>query len=332
MFDYDAIIVGGGPAGLTAGMYLARARYRVLLLEKEAFGGQLKNVHWIENYPGFAEGVSGPQLGSEMVNQAVKYGLELEQREVVGIEPFSSCTLVNCVDGRGYTCATVVIAGGARSKRLGVPGEDKLQGKGVIHCALCDGGQFADRVVAVCGGGDSGITEALYMTNLASKVILIEALPALTATAILQERARNHPKLEIHCGKKVVEVIGDERVHTIEVVQVATGRKETMNVDGVIVHVGIEPNTDYLEGIISLDNQRQIVVNDQLVTDIPYIMAAGDIRRGSPWQVAAAVGDGVVAAIAAQRFLQTSHQYINRSIRGEEVRPEKTFLKNPGAD
>jgi thioredoxin reductase (NADPH) len=308
MFDYDAIIIGGGPAGLTAGMYLARARYRVLLLENESFGGQLKNVHFIENYPGFAEGISGPQLGSEMANQTVKFGAELELREVVGVEPYSSCTVVNCADGKGYTCGTVVVAGGARPKRLGVPGEETLHGKGLIHCALCDGGQFADRIVAVCGGGDSGITDALYMRNLASKVILIEAQPHLTGTAILQERVLADPKLEIHCGKKIVEVIGDEKISGIAVVDVATGRKNVFKVDGMIVRVGIEPNTDYLEGIVPLDDQKQIIVNDRLVTQTPGIMAAGDIRSGSPWQIASAVGDGAAAAIAAQRFLQKSNQ------------------------
>jgi thioredoxin reductase (NADPH) len=308
MFDYDAIVIGGGPAGLTASMYLARARYRVLVLEKDSFGGQLKNVHSVENYPGFSEGVSGPHLGSEMVKQVVKYGVELELREVVSVEPFSSCTLVNCADGKGYTCGAVVIAGGARPRRLGVPGEDRLLGKGVIHCALCDGGEFADRVVAVCGGGDSGITDALYMRNLATKVILIEAQPHLTAATILQERVLADPRLEIFCGRKVVEVIGDQKVSGIELVEVATGRKEIMKVDGIIVHVGIEPNTDYLEGIVSLDDQKQIIVNDRLVTQTPGIMAAGDIRSGSPWQIAAAVGDGAAAAIATQRFLQNSNQ------------------------
>ncbi len=305
MFDYDAIIIGGGPAGLTAGIYLTRARYRVLLLEKDQFGGQVKNIERVENYPGYADGVAGPQLASEMVNQALKCGVQLEQGEVTAIESYSSCISLLCSDGKGYTAAVVIIAGGARPKKLGVPGEDAFLGKGVIHCALCDGGQFVDRVVAVCGGGDAGVSEALYLTNLAGKVILLEVEQDLTATPILAERARVHPKLEIHCGEKIVEILGDEKLKALELVSVTTGVKRIVNADGLLVHVGIEPNTDYLEGVLSLDDQRQIVVNDRLETDMPYVMAAGDIRRHSPWQIASAVGDGALAGISAQRLLQT---------------------------
>ncbi len=319
MFDYDAIIIGGGPAGLTAGIYLARARLRVLLLEREAFGGQVKNVEWIENYPGFAEGVSGPRLASEMINQAMKWGVQLELREVFEVESFSSCKSVMCTGGKGYTAAVVIVAGGSRPKKLGAPGEDRFLGKGVIHCALCDGDQFREHVVAVCGGGDAGATEAIYLTKLASKVILIEAQPSLTATAVLQERAYANPKLEIQCGEQVVQIRGDERVRAIDVVNVTKGTKKTLNVDGVLVHVGIEPSTGYLQGVLPLDEQGQIMVNNRLETKVAGIIAAGDVRSGSPRQVAAAVGDGATAAIAALRLLQVS-------ARGDQM-PIQTGLK-----
>jgi thioredoxin reductase (NADPH) len=304
MTDYDAIIVGGGPAGLTAGIYLARAQYRVLLLDKGQFGGQLLNIAWIENYPGFAEGVEGATLASEMIGQAMKYGVDLEQGEVTGIDSYSSCFSVNCSPGTAYTSSAIIIGGGSTSRKLNVPGEHKYHGQGVIHCALCDGGQFKNRTLAVCGGGDAGITEALYMTKLASKVILIEAMSCLTATPIYQERAASDPKMEIRCGQKVVEIIGDDRVKAIVVEDVSTARKETLHVDGVLVHVGILPNTAYLEGVVPLDASGRIEVNQNLETNVPGIFAAGDLRQGSPQQISVAVGDGAIAAIAAQRFLQ----------------------------
>lgn len=304
MFDYDVIIVGAGPAGLTAGIYLVRARYRVLLLEKDQFGGQLLNIAWIENYPGFSEGVEGTMLASEMIGQAVTYGLELEQGEVMGIDSYSSCFNVKCGTGTAYTSSAIIIAGGSTSKKLNVPGEDEFNGRGVIHCALCDGGQFENRVLAVCGGGDAGITEALYMTKLASKVILIEAMPSLTATPVYQERAASDPKLEVRCGQKVVEIIGDDKVKEIVVENISTAHTEILPVDGVLVHVGIVPNTTYLEGVVSLDATGRVKINQNMETNVPGIFAAGDLRQNSPQQVSVAVGDGATAAITTQRFLQ----------------------------
>ena len=309
MFDWDVVIVGGGPAGLTAGLYLSRARYRVLLIERDSFGGQIRNVERIENYPGFSEGVTGAQLASQMVEQAKAYGLHFELGEVVDIEIFSDCKWVSCADGKGYTAAAVILSGGSSPKKLGVPGEDTYQDKGIIHCALCDGGRFVDRTVAVCGGGDAGVTEALYMTKLASKVILIEAEQTLTATPVLQERATADPKLEIRCGSMIEEIVGNkegDHLEAISLIEKSNGHKEILKVDGLLVYVGIEPNTSYLKGIVSLDNQGQVIVNDHgLETETPFILAAGDIRSGSPRQVVTAVGDGAAAAISVQKMLQT---------------------------
>jgi len=304
MFDCDALIIGGGPAGLTAGIYLSRAKRRTILLDKDAFGGYIRNVELLENYPGFADGVSGAKLASEMVNQATKFGLRFEQAEVSSIELYSNCKYVTCDDGSGYTTAVLIIAGGARQKKLGVPGEEEFRGKGVFNCAFCDGGHFLNQVVAVCGGGDAGITEALYMTKLASKVILLEAMPALTACAILKEKALANPKMEIHCGARVEAILGNSKVKAIAIAESQKGRKSTVKVDGVLVHIGLDANTDYLKDTLSLDSQGQIIVNSGMETDVPGIFAAGDIRSGSSRQVVTAVGDGATAAITAERFLQ----------------------------
>ena len=302
MFDWDVIIIGGGPAGLTAGLYLGRASRRTLLLDKDTAGGYIRNIEMIENYPGFADGVSGAQLASQMVSQATKYGLQIDNAEVTGVELFSDTRYVACANGQGFTTNVIIIAGGSKNKNLGVPGEAELAGKGVFECAFCDGGHFAGQVVAVCGGGDAGVTEALYMSKIASKVILIEAMPQLTAAAILQDRLRANKKISVRCGTAVEAIIGKNKVEAIEL---KTGKKkETLKVDGVLVHIGLDPNTDYLEGIVPLDKNGQVIVNEKMESEVPYIFAAGDIRSGSPRQVVVAVGDGAIAAITAERLLQ----------------------------
>lgn len=306
MFDWDVVIVGGGPAGLTAGLYLGRANRRVLLLDMDSYGGYIRNIELLENYPGFAEGIAGAQLASEMVKQAGKYGLQMELGEVTGIELFSDTRWVGCSRGQGYTTNLVIVAGGSRHKKLGVPGEAEFEGKGVFSCAFCDGSHYADQVVAVCGGGDSGITEALYMSKIATKVILLEAMPALTATAVLRDRAEAEPKIEIHTGTRVEAITGSANVEAVECLDTASEKKETVKVDGVLVQIGLDPNTGYLEGVVPLDEQGFIVVNENMQAEVPALFAAGDIRSGSPRQVVTAIGDGAVAAITAQRFLQVS--------------------------
>jgi thioredoxin reductase (NADPH) len=304
MPDWDAVIIGGGPAGLTAGLYLCRGNWRTLLIEKETVGGYIMNVEYIENYPGFPEGVVGSQLGMDMKNQALRYGLKTERNEVLALEGATGNKTVSCADGTAYTASAVIIAGGSVPKKLGVPGEAKLHGSGVISCAFCDGGQFNGKLVAVCGGGDAGVTGALYLAKIAAKVILIEAMPSLTGTAVLCDRVKNNPKIEVRCGIKVTAILGESQVEGIEFTEEKGRKKGTLKVDGVLVHVGLDPNTDYLEGVVTLDKQRQVIVNEWMETNVPGIFAAGDIRSKSPGQVSTAVGDGAAAGMSAQKYLQ----------------------------
>ncbi len=306
MPDYEAVIIGGGPAGLAAGLYLARGKNRTLLIDNDGFGGNIKNVEFIENYPGFSEGASGPKLASEMTTQAVNFGLQMEMAEVAGVELYSRSKCVQLADGRSYTTNALIIACGCRRRKLNIPGERELAGKGLIECALCDGGQFQDKTVMVCGGGDSGVTEALYLTKIASRVFLFEAEPRITASAILQERARANQKLEMRCGKIVSAILGDAQVEAVEILDVATQQTERLKIDGILVDVGMEPNTGFLGDRFALDNQRHILVNDRMETNVPGVFAVGDLRSNSPGQVATAVGDGVTAAIFAQRLLLRS--------------------------
>ena len=304
MANFDVIIIGGGPSGLAAGLYLTRGKYRTLLIEKESFGGQLTKIERIENYPGFQKGIEGPALASEMLAQAVAFGLEVDLGEVISLEAYSRSRSVQMSDGRNITAKAVVIASGCRRMKLGVPGETEFDGNGVIGCALCDGQQLAGKKVAVCGGGDTGITEALYMTKLALSVVLLEATPEITASPILQERARADQKLEIRCGVKVTSIRGETELNAIELEDSSTGKKEILPVGGVLVDIGLEPNTEFISELVPLDARKRIAVNEKMETGVPYIYAAGDVRSGSPGQVVTGVADGAVAAIAIQKLLQ----------------------------
>jgi thioredoxin reductase (NADPH) len=304
MWDFDAIVIGGGPAGLTAGLYLSRGNYRTLLIDRDGFGGNIKNAEWIENYPGFSAGVAGPQLASEMTIQAVNSGLQMEMAEVAGIESYSESTCVQLNDGRYFTAKALIIASGCRPKKLNIPGESELEGRGIFECALCDAGRFHDKAVVVCGGGDRGVTEALYLAKIASKVYLVEVEAAMSASSILRERAGSNPKLELRCGAEVVAISGNGKVEAVEIRETATGKKETLNVEGVLIAVGTDPNTGFIKNLLSVDNQKLILVNEKMQTSLPSIFAAGDIRSNSPGQVVTAVGDGAMAAISVQRRIE----------------------------
>jgi thioredoxin reductase (NADPH) len=232
----------------------------------------------------------------------------MEMAEVAEVESYSGSKCVQLSDGRYFTAAALLVASGCRAKRMNIPGEREFQGKGVIECALCDGDQFQDKAVLVCGGGDTGVTEALYLTRIAAKVYLIEAEAKLSASAILQERAASNDKIEIRCGAKIVAIAGDGKVEAVDILETAGAEQKSIRVDGVLIDIGMEPNTPFLKNRLALDNLGRVLVNEKMQTSDPYIFAVGDVRSNSPGQVATAVGDAATAAISVQRLLQETAQ------------------------
>jgi thioredoxin reductase (NADPH) len=302
--DYDLIIAGGGPAGLTAGLYAARAKLKTLLIEKMAPGGQAATTFLIENYPGFPEGIPGPDLAQAMENQAKRFGLEVTFGEVKGLtsqEPYWEMAY----EDKTITAKGVIIASGVEPRKLGIPGEEALRGRGVSYCATCDGPFFQNQEIGVVGGGDSAVEEALYLTRFASRVYLIHRRNALRAEKIIQERAFQNPKIEILWDTVVTRVIGESGVEGLELKNVKTQEARTLKVGGVFFYVGWLSNTDFVKNILKLDDQGYVVTDENMATSAPGIFAAGDVRRKLLRQVVTAVGDGALAAFAVERYIES---------------------------
>ncbi len=300
--DYEVIIIGGGPAGLTAGIYTARARLHSLLIEKGLIGGQIVNAERLDNFPGFPEGISGPELGELMLKQATKYGLETTIAEVTGLKLREKQRVVETTEG-SFTARAVIIAGGCRRQKLGIPGEEEFTGKGVSYCATCDGAFFRELEVAVVGGGNAAITEARHLAKFAAKVTVIHRRRQLRATPILQEKAFSEPKIDFRWNTVVEKIEGEDLVKRIKLRQVKTGEESTLDISGVFVAIGFNPNTEYLKGVLPLDKAGFIITNSEMETEVAGVFAAGDIRQNSPRQAIIAAGDGATAAIQATKFL-----------------------------
>ena len=301
---YDVIIIGGGPAGLTAGLYNARARLNVLLLEKLAPGGQVLTTDWVENYPGFPEGVSGFELMDRMRSQAEKFGLAIQNKDVVGLESQEDRKIVITGDER-LQAKAVILACGATWKRLGIEGEALLIGKGVSYCATCDGPFYRDQEVAVIGGGDTAIEEAIFLTRFVSKVYLIHRRDTLRATKLLQERAMSQEKIEFIWDTVPIKILGNTAVEGIELKNIKTGDITKKEVKGVFVFIGTIPNTDLVKGLVEFDKNDFIITDNDMETSVPGVYAAGDIRSKLFRQISTAVGEGAAAAFSAEKYLET---------------------------
>ncbi len=307
MFDYDVVIIGGGPAGLTAGLYASRARLNTVLLEGMMMGGQSASTELVENYPGFTEPLAGASMGPLFETQAKKFGLEVRQfQQATRIIPKNpGFEVILSSDGQ-ISAKTVIVATGTQWATLGIPGEQELKGAGVSYCATCDGAFYRDLDIAVIGGGNAAIEESLFLTRFARKVYIIHRRDTLRAEKIIQERAFANEKIEFVLNHVPLRIIGDSEVTGLEIKQVQTGEERLLAVSGVFIYVGMRGQSELCKDLTSVDDQGFITAGEDTLTDCPGLFAAGDIRQKPLRQIVTAVADGAVAAVQAGKFIEAN--------------------------
>jgi thioredoxin reductase (NADPH) len=302
-FDYDVVVIGGGCAGLTAALYTSRARLATLLVDKVDTGGQLATTHEVENYPGFVDPITGPELMERFAGQAKRFGTEIKNAEVKTIgadEPVAR--VVETDDGR-VRAKAVIVASGADPKTLGVPGEDRLRGMGVSYCATCDAPFFRNKQVAVIGGGNTAVDEGLYLTKFADKVTIIHRRDELRAEKIYQHRAFENEKIEFCWDTICTEMIGEQQLEKLILKNVKTEEESELEVGGCFVLIGTRPNTQFLEGVCELDEVGFVQINELGETSVAGIFAGGDCEDGVFRQAVTAAGYGCAAALTAKRYI-----------------------------
>lgn len=297
------LILGSGPAGLSAALYAARAELAPVVLSGMQLGGQAALTFTVENYPGFPEGVGGAQLGELFQKQAERFGAKVEfdtaNHVDFSVRPFHIAT-----DAAKYSAQAVIIATGASPNQLSIPGEQKLTGRGVSYCATCDGWFFKDRKVLIVGGGDSALEEALFITRYAAAVTIIHRRDELRASPLLQKRAAEHPKLSFIWNTVVTQIVGAEKVESVRLKDVTSGAESSLEADGVFIFIGHTPNTQPFRGQLDMDPRGYLMINSQMGTSVPGVFAAGEVADPHFRQVVTSAGMGAAAAIAASRYLE----------------------------
>lgn len=304
--ECDVAVVGGGPAGLTAGLYMARGGLSAIIFERMAPGGQANMTDVVENYPGFVEPVNGYELARSMHDQALKHGAELQTGEVQSIrKDETSGMIVLRIDDREVISRAAILAPGAHHRRLGVPGESHFWGKGVSCCATCDGMFYRDKDVVVVGGGDTAVKEAVYLTRMVRSVTLVHRRDSLRATKALQDKLFSAgDKVRFLWESVLEEITGEENVHGVRIRNHKSGVTETVACDGVFTFVGFEPNTTFLRNVVDCDKQGYILTDEEMATSTPGIFAAGDCRKKTFRQIVTACAEGAIAAYSAEQFLE----------------------------
>ncbi len=298
----DVLIVGGGPAGLGAAVYTCRAELKTIILERTFVGGQVTLTDDVENYPGFPEGVSGPDLIQKMEAQCKKFGADIRSEEVTGIASGED-TMTTTTSKNEYRCPVVILATGADPRKLGVPGEEELRGKGVSYCGTCDGPFFKEKRVVVVGGGDAALKEALFITKFSSELVLVHRRQEFRAEKIYQTQMREHPKISLELDCVVDAIAGDGKVSGVEIHNVQTEEKKTIPCEGAFIFIGNIPNTGFLSGLVEMDEGGHIETDRDMMTSVPGLFAVGDVRKYSYRQIATAVGEGATAAMAAEHWI-----------------------------
>lgn len=301
---YDVAIIGGGPAGLSAGLYASRSRMSAIIIEKAKWGGQATTTEELENYPGSIEMPTGPKLTERMKSQAEAFGTELVKDEVKGFDLSDKVKVVKLGSGNDISAKTIIIATGASPMLLGAPGELELRGKGVSYCATCDADFFTELEVVVVGGGDAAVEEAIYLTKFAEKVTIVHRRDEFRAAKSIVEKAMNNEKIDIKWNTVVEEIYGDGIVEGVKLKDVKTGEVTEFRTDGVFVFVGTKPISEYAQGVVDMDQKGYIIADEEMRTSVEGIFAAGDVRVKSLRQVITAAADGAIAAVNAEKYIE----------------------------